>query len=303
MEAERWALYKQGPYEVSTYGQVRNSAGMILKQGTTQSGYKSMHLAFGKHKTQAAHRIIAETFVPNPDNKPQVNHIDGDRTNNRVDNLEWMTPLENIQAKHNKTNGDRSRRIVQFTREGVYLCTWDTMTEAAIAINREKSSLTTACQGGMARSCGGYRWMYEDDYKVDPDERWAPVDHPVVREASSKGRVTLKTGMKTYGSPMSGYLSASGTLIHRFIAIAFIPNPEGKPYVNHKDGNKHNNCLDNLEWVTPHENAQHAYNTGLHKNKPRAFLVQQAANAERAAHEPTLDELLCDMLGITADDL
>lgn len=51
--------------------------------------------------------------------------------------------------------------------------------------------------------------------------------------------------------------------LHRALAITFIPNPENLPFINHKDGNKHNNALDNLEWCTGSQNVQHAYNTGL----------------------------------------
>ena len=55
--------------------------------------------------------------------------------------------------------------------------------------------------------------------------------------------------------------------IHRLVAEAFIPNPNNKPYVNHKDGNTHNNCASNLEWVTSSENTKHAWSTGLIKRR------------------------------------
>lgn len=68
---------------------------------------------------------------------------------------------------------------------------------------------------------------------------------------------TDKDGYLKYG------ISRKNKFIHRLVALAFIPNPENKPEVNHKDGNKQNNCVSNLQWATRSENQQHAFDNGL----------------------------------------
>lgn len=77
---------------------------------------------------------------------------------------------------------------------------------------------------------------------------------------------TTKTGYKVISSRVGGRCGKAICLrVHRLVAEAFIPNPENKPHVNHKDGDKSNNCISNLEWVTEHENLQHAWDSGLRK--------------------------------------
>lgn len=88
----------EGKYEVSNLGEVRNSHTGKKYKLQTRHGYKVLNLTFnGKTHKMAAHRLVAMAFLDNPENKPQVNHIDGNHANNRVDNLEWCTAEENIR--------------------------------------------------------------------------------------------------------------------------------------------------------------------------------------------------------------
>lgn len=93
--------------QVSNKGRLKNiKTGTIYKQQIAKSGYCLVSLTLGSEaskKTFRIHKAVAETFIPNPENKPQVNHIDGNKTNNCVENLEWATNLEN--SHHAWENG------------------------------------------------------------------------------------------------------------------------------------------------------------------------------------------------------
>lgn len=128
MTEEIWKDIKdfEGIYQISNLGRIKrlakriynegligkkyfDSKERILKPSTISKGYKGITLTKDKKRySKKVHRLVAETFIPNPENKPQVNHIDCNKENNRIDNLEWCTNSENqIHAFKNGLNSSK----------------------------------------------------------------------------------------------------------------------------------------------------------------------------------------------------
>lgn len=107
-----WKLIEgfDGIYSVSNYGDVKNNrTGRLMKQRKTEKGYLRVGLTTnGKPKCMRVHRLVAQAFIPNPEDKPEVNHIDFNKENNCVNNLEWVTGKEN--TKHSLGNRKKSNK-------------------------------------------------------------------------------------------------------------------------------------------------------------------------------------------------
>lgn len=143
-----------------------------------RKGYERVKLSVGGvSKTISVHQIIARTFIPNPDNKPQVNHKDENKRNNNVTNLEWCTCLENvrygtgiarsansrkgIKVDNTKTANSHKIPILQLDKNGQVLKSWSSATDAGNELNLSSSHITSCCRG-VRRTCGGYMWRYQN---------------------------------------------------------------------------------------------------------------------------------------------
>ena len=128
-------------YSISNLGNVRNDkTGRILKPYIKPSGYKQVQLG-RKTIPQYIHRLVATAFVPNDYNKPQVNHINGIKGDNRAKNLEWVTAQENDFAYgYTSRIENRKKKVIAINKEGVII-TFNSRIEAAKYFKCDKSQI------------------------------------------------------------------------------------------------------------------------------------------------------------------
>ena len=152
-------------YSVSDNGEVRKDTNNYMMKLQIQQGYQHVTLQInGKPKRFRVHRLVAEAFIPNPENKPYVNHIDGNRQNNNINNLEWVTPAENTQ--HAVNTGlmlpTKERAVVQFDLDGNKIAKYVSMREAARATNSNDAKICLCCQL-QRKQHNGFQWRYENE--------------------------------------------------------------------------------------------------------------------------------------------
>lgn len=165
MAEEIWCPIKgyESMYEVSDKGRVRSlkfGKERILKPGRNPEGYLLVVLCKnGERKAYKVHRLVAKTFIPNPDNLPQVNHKDEDKTNNSVINLEWC------DLKYNCNYGTRNKRIskpiLQFTKDGEFVKEWKSSSEIKRNLGYSNCNISSCCTGRY-KSAHNFIWKFKD---------------------------------------------------------------------------------------------------------------------------------------------
>lgn len=141
-------------YEVSNIGDIRNKkTKLVLNHNINDHGYHRVMLYKDGPKRVSVHRIVAKTFIDNPKSLPQINHINGNKSDNRVENLEWCDAFYNQQHRRNILKlGNRSVRCIETGKE------FGSIKEAADALNSHVPDIVRACKNGSTAK--GYHWEY-----------------------------------------------------------------------------------------------------------------------------------------------
>lgn len=172
-------------YSVSTEGELRNDlTGKMFTGAKDAWGYMHVRLVKdGKYYLRKVHRLVAEAFLPNPGNKQVIDHINEDKTDNRAENLRWVSYSENSTFYVSNHNGDiqggRKKKVAQYTKEGKLITRYNSCTEAGFITGISYASVYSAAKGKL-KTAGGYIWKFfngepDETIELNTDEREKPV--------------------------------------------------------------------------------------------------------------------------------
>ena len=170
----------EGKYQVSNLGNVKslNYHGTckerILIPGKTTNGYLFVSLSKNsKVKNFKIHRLAAQAFIENTENLLEVNHIDENKLNNRVDNLEWCSHEYNInygtrsarelETRKLKKCKNAERTVLQFTKDGKFVNEYKSISEAERFTEINQGNICSCCKGRRYKTAGGYIWKYKNN--------------------------------------------------------------------------------------------------------------------------------------------
>ena len=174
---EQWRSIEEyeNLYQISNYGNVKNHKNQLLKP-MNDGNYLNVDLYKNeKKKRYKIHRLVAKAFIPNPEDKKEVNHIDGNKLNNKYSNLEWVTPSENMihafkkglakvnknmQGKFGEINPNSIIRL-QYDINGNFIKKWSCAKEIERQLGIHHSHISKCCKGKL-KTAGGYIWRYEE---------------------------------------------------------------------------------------------------------------------------------------------
>lgn len=157
--------------KILSTGDILQQNGTVYRGNNNGKGYMSIHMTQGAEyrKRLYIHRLVAQAFIPNPNNLPQVNHLDGNKSNNNANNLEWTNQLENNRHAHRigLCVEKRKKPVIQMTTVGEIVKVWDTPKTAATVYGCTEELIQQAASVNNRNclSAKEHLWIYEKDYE------------------------------------------------------------------------------------------------------------------------------------------
>ena len=310
-------------YEISDTALVKNLTTSRCLSGSVSQRYVCVTLYpdHGKPKSQKLHRLVAKLFCPNENGYKVVNHKDGDTLNNNASNLEWTTARKNTQhaAKMGKMIVNNHRPVRKQCPKTGEIWEYASISDAYNDNKKYIKHLTyiiNACSGRQKTS-GGYKWEYINDQKT---ESKCPQDGVEISEYSGylvtpHGQIYSKKSRRFLNPSKNnaGYLiidlhadeydknkdhskytrkrasKRKKFRVHRLVAEHFIPNPQQYAEVNHKNKNRIDNRIENLEWVSSAQNLQHAHNKAIAQFTKNGCLVGNYSSINEASEKTKIN--------------
>jgi hypothetical protein len=277
-------------YEVSSEGRIRTS-NRILMSKPRNNGYIYTTLTNdnGEIIVLSNHQLVAHAFLSLDPDRKYIDHINGDKTDNRLINLRRVTSRENALNPNTKdSHGRKGRPVVQLDKDGSIIKIWNSALEAANVLGTHGTTIGSCCKnrgiGGKNKSvtAAGFQWRYADEVvEHQEEEEWREVMvGDVSVTLSSLGRVKTRTAV-TYGSKSMGSLvhcvygedETKRIGVHTLVCRAFHgESPKPNMRAHHIDGDTRNNRASNLEWKTLVEKAKHRKQRATSKG---ATLIEQ----------------------------
>eukprot|EP00930_Biecheleria_cincta_P096238 TRINITY_DN8810_c1_g1_i1.p1 TRINITY_DN8810_c1_g1~~TRINITY_DN8810_c1_g1_i1.p1 ORF type:complete len:395 (-),score=19.50 TRINITY_DN8810_c1_g1_i1:404-1588(-) len=296
----RWCSQLAGAsaaWQISSHGRVKTSQGVVGRGSDTDHGYMAVTIAMRKYYV---HRLVARAFMGPPPSidHTHVNHKDGNRKNNHITNLEWVMPSQNTihsyaqNSERRKTGQFRCKPVLWRPQGEQDWSSSPSMINAAQVTGIGCSSIARCLRLGSKFSHGfEFQLAAPEEPDVLSGEEWRKAYEPNSMaclsryEVSSLGRVKSSCGKTSWGhKTWSKYHRTSIVMeglqhmfyIHRLVAATYLGAPPTPRHtqVNHKDGDRGNNRLDNLEYVTPSQNRRHSHllNSQLRRGGGRPVL-------------------------------
>lgn len=240
---------------ISNTGIIKNKkTGHIYKSYIT-NGYHS----FSSVKNKSLHRLLAEHFIPNPNNHNTVNHINEDKLDNRIENLEWVSQKQNINKfQHNNDKTLKFKIVDMYSLNNEYIKSFNNITDAAKELGLNRSAISKNCNG-QNKSCNRhiFKFRIEEDHSVEDDMKEIN-DYPnylisnngkIYNEDKRRVLKHCKNANGNYYVSLVKNGVKKNYYVHRLVFQTYSSIIPDKKQVIHINGDKSNHYIDNLKLI------------------------------------------------------